>query len=312
MFVEIRKNKKFYLVHSFREGKRILKIRRYLGHNLSKEQLLEKRKKAEKYIKEQFRQYREIRDPLKTVLSKNELKQIEKLNLRKLPKIFHLNKLQWSRFSELFSYNTNVIEGSTLTQKEVTQLIRKNKLPKKNEKDIDEAKGVVEAINFIRKTREHISLGLIKRLHYIVFKKTKPFAGQFRREGIDVVITDGYGNIVHRGAPSHKIEGLLNELTKWYNKNKTKYHPILLAAVVHNQFENIHPFQDGNGRVGRLLMNNILLKHKMPPVNIEFKRRQEYYGVLQEYEKRGNIRPTIEFMLKEYKELKRQLEKLKH
>jgi Fic family protein len=73
--------------------------------------------------------------------------------------------------------------------------------------------------------------------------------------------------------------------------------------VVHNQFENIHPFRDGNGRVGRLLLINILLKHKLPPVNIELKNRMEYYAALQNYENNGDIRPTLELILKEYKKL---------
>ena len=75
--------------------------------------------------------------------------------------------------------------------------------------------------------------------------------------------------VVHRGAPSASVKRLLVELAEWYDENKKKLPPLVLAAVVHNQFENIHPFQDGNGRVGRLLLNNILLKHGMPPVNIE-------------------------------------------
>ncbi len=80
-----------------------------------------------------------------------------------------------------------------------------------------------------------------------------------------------------------------------------------MAAVIHNQFENIHPFRDGNGRVGRLLLNNILLKHDLPPLNIELKNRSQYYAALQAYEKNHDIRPTIELMLKEYRALKKMI-----
>jgi Fic family protein len=74
--------------------------------------------------------------------------------------------------------------------------------------------------------------------------------------------------------------------------------------VVHNQFETIHPFQDGNGRVGRLLLINILIKHGLPPLNIELKNRVEYYEAIGAYQAEGNIRPTLKLMLKEYRRLK--------
>ena len=124
-----------------------------------------------------------------------------------------------------------------------------------------------------------------------------------------MVVTDGRGNVVHRGAPSTHVRSLLSELVRWYEKNKRKSPPLVLAAVVHNQFENIHPFQDGNGRVGRLLLNNILLKHGLSPVNIELKNRGEYYAALQAYENQHNLRPTVELMLKEYRSLKKLLRK---
>ena len=141
----------------------------------------------------------------------------------------------------------------------------------------------------------------------MVFKNSKSFAGLTRPKGIEVVISNGLGAVVHRGAPSERIVELLEELTFWYNKYKNKYPPILLAVVVHNQFENIHPFQDGNGRVGRILLNNILLKHKLPPVDITFEKRQRYYSCLREYQNNQNIRPTIELLLEEYKVLKKKL-----
>ncbi|MBI2080025.1 Fic family protein [Candidatus Micrarchaeota archaeon] len=88
-----------------------------------------------------------------------------------------------------------------------------------------------------------------------------------------------------------------------------RYRPLVLAAVVHNQFENIYPFQDGNGRVGRLLLNNILLKHRLPPLNIELKNRSQYYQALQAYEKGHNIRPMLELLLKEYRNLKKTIKR---
>ena len=104
---------------------------------------------------------------------------------------------------------------------------------------------------------------------------------------------DSNKNIVHEGASPERINHLLNELVKWYNKHKNKYPALVLAAVVHNQFENIHPFRDGNGRVGRILLNNILIKHNLPPINIDFKKRLEYYATLQSYQKEHNLNYTI-------------------
>ena len=82
-----------------------------------------------------------------------------------------------------------------------------------------------------------------------------------------------------------------------------------MAAVVHNQFETIHPFQDGNGRVGRLLLINALIKHGLPPLNIELKNRKQYYEALREYQTNGNLRPMLDLMLKEHRRLKAALKR---
>ncbi len=180
----------------------------------------------------------------------------------------------------------------------------------KSKEDIAETYGVSEAIDHIRTVEEHLSLELLKEIHRIVFKNSKPFAGEFRKKGTEVAVIDGYGNVVHGGtpaAPAEYIPRLLKELTEWYSSNKAVYPPLVLAAVVHNQFETIHPFQDGNGRVGRILLNNILLKHGLPPLNIELRNRREYYAALQAYENAHDIRPTLELMLKEYRALKKML-----
>lgn len=308
MYVEKRKKgkkTKYFLAHSFREGDKIHKIRKYLGADLNKTLLEERKNKAEKLILEDINQYKIIKDPLKVPLSKEEIEFVENLEIKQKLKIFHLSEKQWKLFSELFTYNTNAIEGSELTNKEVKDILEKDKWPKKSKQDIAEAYGVSEAIEFMRKTKEHISLDLIKKFHKIVFKNSKDFAGQLRKKGEEVVVISGLGIVVHQGAPQSRVISLLNELVKWYFKNRKKYPALILASVVHNQFENIHPFKDGNGRVGRLLLNNILIKNDLPPVNISFKNRRQYYESLQEYEKRGNLRPTIDLMIKEYKNLKK-------
>ena len=310
MFIEKRKQGKklkYYLSHSFREGGKVHKIRKYLGADLSSELLKERKEKAEKLILEEINQYKIIQDPLQIELPDKEVEFVRNLELKEKLKVFHLSENQWKVFSELFTYNTNAIEGSELESKEVKEILEDDKWPRKSKEDIAETYGVNEAIKFTRETKEHISLNLIKNLHKIVFKNSKSFAGEFRKPGEEVAVRNGLGNIVHMGAPQSRVISLLNELVEWYNKNKNKYPALILASVVHNQFENIHPFRDGNGRVGRLLLNNILLKNKLPPVNIDFKNRAEYYNSLQEYEKRHNLRPTIDLILKEYKLLRKRL-----
>jgi len=309
MHLEIRRHgrkKKYYLAHSFRDNDKVRKVRRFLGTDLTESEINKLRQKAEVAIAEQIKIYKRIRDPLHTMLSEKETEKIEKIISKADIKIEHLSEEDWKDFAESFTYNTNAIEGSTITEGEVKNILERGQWPRgKSSGDISETYGVSEAIDYIRKTKEHLSIPLMKELHRIVFKNSKDFAGRFRSKGIEVMVTDGRGEVIHRGAPQNQINVLLKELIKWYKNNKNRYHPIVLAVVVHNQFENIHPFQDGNGRIGRLLLNNILIRHRLPPVNIELKNRSEYYSSLREYEKNDNIRPSIELVLKEYKELKK-------
>src|SRR3989344_9208598 len=235
---------KNYLAHSYREGSKVHKFRKFLGQDLSKEKLQERKVIAEKLILEEIHKYKLIKDPLQFELSKEELESIKKLEAEIPLKITHLSEQDWKLFSEIFTYNTNAIEGSKLNQKEVNDLLGKDKWPNKSKEDIAETYGVDEAIKFIRKSQEHISLDLIKRIHKIVFKNSKDFAGKFRKKGEEVVVMDSNGVVVHEGAPQERINHLLKELIKWYEINKRKYPALILAAVVHNQFENIHPFRD--------------------------------------------------------------------
>ncbi|MBS3072097.1 Fic family protein [Candidatus Pacearchaeota archaeon] len=303
---KVGKRIKYYLGHSFREGSKVHKIRKFLGVNLEKTTLDDRVEKAKVLIFEEIEKYNLIKDPLQFELSEKDLEFVKKIEKEIPVLISHLSEQQWLQFSELFTFNTNAIEGSELNSKEVKQVLEEDKWPEEKSKyDIAETYGVSEAVKYIRETKEELSIELIKKIHQIVFKNSKKFAGQFRKAGEEVVIKNRLGEVVHEGAPQSRVLFLLNELIEWYGKNKKKYPGLVLAAVVHNQFENIHPFADGNGRVGRVLLNNILLKNGLPPINIDLKNRAEYYASLQAYQKKHDLRPTLELFIKEYRALKK-------
>jgi Fic family protein len=313
MYLEQRKNThgmKYYLAHSFREGGKVHKIRVYLGTNITKHVLYQRTERAKELLSQQLNSFKIIRSPIDYKFSKREIELIKSLKAKARFKIFHLSEEDWRQFTALFTYDTNAMEGSTITRNEVYSILESNKWPfGKPKEEISEAYGVAKAIQHIRKTRINVSLKLIQDLHRTIFENSKSFAGRFRERGVEVGIRDGLGNIIHLGAPASRVVTLLTELVKWYNKNKKKLPAIVLATVIHNQFEYIHPFEDGNGRVGRLLLNNILLKHKLPPVNITLKSRKKYYAALKEFQKSGNIKPSIELVLREYKALRKELKK---
>ena len=306
--IQERGNKKYYyLVQSIREGSEVKKRRKYLGADLSSTQL-KKLQQKHTFTREKT-PYNLITPQSIPQLTKEHLHFLKQLKNKKFLSAKQFTKHNLKQFIILFTYDTNAIEGSTLTQREVKNILTKNTWPRDaNRTDISETYGVSEAIDYLLKTKEHLTLRLIKKLHHITFKNSKDFAGKLRKRGEEVVIGDGFGTIVHRGAPSHKVEQLLQEIVQWYGKNQKKYHPLILAAIVHDHFETIHPFKDGNGRVGRLLLNNILIKNGLPFTNVGFKTRRRYYRTLQAYQHRKDLRPTISFLIQSYKHLLKKYE----
>jgi Fic family protein len=295
MHVEKRKsgkNTKYYLVHSYREKDKVEKIRKYLGMNLSKENLEKNRKKAERLILEVIEEMGA--KIFSFYLTKRQIDILN--NYSKKIKVFHLSKEEWETFTEDFVYNTNAIEGSTMTEREVREVLEEK--PKiKNSEEI-EALGVARAVRYIKSTKEDLSLNLLLKLHKLCFEGSKSFAGKFR--DVNVIIRNSGGDVIHTGVPKEELKDYLNDFIKWYKENNKKFKPLVLASILHNQFEHIHPFQDGNGRVGRLLLNYILIKNNYPPINIKLEDRQEYYWILQKYSKEDDLKPTLKFLIKQY------------
>lgn len=306
MFIEKKKQgkkTKYYLAHSYREKNKVKKIRKYLGVDLSKSELKRRKEQAKDFILEKI-------NANNTEVFNFSLtpKEIKKLNRLSKIDIIHLYNTDWKRFTEEFVYNTNAIEGSTVELKEVKEILKDK--PKTKDPEELETLGVAEAIKFIGRTKEKLSIDFILKLHKLCFNKSKSFAGKLRN--VQVVIKNARGEIVHMGTPVNKINKAVKELVSWYKENKDKFEPLVLATIIHNQFEHIHPFQDGNGRVGRLLLNYILINKDYPPINIYLEDRQKYYRTLQIYSQFHDIKPMVDFLVKQYKkELKRGLQKKK-
>ena len=294
------KNIKYYLVHSYREKDKVEKIRKYLGTNLSKKELEKKKEIVEKIILELLEEIN-----TKVFFFSLTKKQIEKLNEYKI-KVVHLSEKEWANFTEDFVFNTNAIEGSTISEEEVSEILHKKKA--ENAEEI-ETKGVAKGLEYIRKTKEDLSLDLLLKLHKFCFDGSKDFAGKFRK--VNVVVKNSAGQVLHSGVLKEELRDYLNDFIEWYKENKNKFKPLVLAAIIHNQFEYIHPFQDGNGRVGRLLLNFILLKNNYPLINIMLEDRAEYYKTLQEYSKKDNLKSTLNFLIKQYKKTIKEVSKKK-
>ena len=301
MYIEKRRlgnSIKYYLVHSYREKGQVKKLRRFLGRNLSPGQL----DSIKESVSVQIRRELEL---FNTEVFEFSLtpKQVQRLNkMDKIMEICHLEEFDWKLFPEQFTYHTNAIEGSTVKLDEVPKILHKEKVS--DEEEI-ETQGVAASIDYVKRTKEELSLKLILNIHNICFKGSKHFAGKFR--DVEVVIRNARGEIIHRGVPASEVKDHLEELAKWYKINKKRFKPLVLAALIHNQFEDIHPFQDGNGRGGRLLLNYILIKNNYPPINISLEDRQIYYSSLQEYHKSHDIKPTLQFLVNQYKKTLKQV-----
>jgi len=257
--IKRRKGKKeyFYLQHSFRKDGKVVTKELYLG------------KKIPNNIEEiKAKLMHESHQTLSEKMEK--IKRNFQAEWKKTPESAKEKDLQ--ELAIAFTYNTNAIEGSTITLEEARLILEDKVAPNKSLRDIRETES--HAIVFLQmlKEKEVVSSSLLLRWHKEIFGETKPdIAGTFRDYPVRV------GSYL---APDwHKVEGLMLNLTEFVEESNLN--PVELAARAHYIFEKIHPFGDGNGRIGRLLMNYILWQSGYPMLMIEYKRRKSYYKALQ-------------------------------
>ena len=179
-------------------------------------------------------------------------------------------------------YNSNAIENSTLTLEDTEDILIRNQIRTDHEiREIYEAKNLASAIEYLMDNPEkEISVELILKLHKTLLTNIRDeIAGRFRsgKEWVRVG--------THIGANPEFVNGFMHDLVRDYNSDNGEYF-LEKIAYFHAEFENIHPFGDGNGRIGRLLTNEQLDMLGLPPIIIPNKSKfDEYYPALDEYTK---------------------------
>lgn len=187
-----------------------------------------------------------------------------------------------------FTYNSNAIEGNTLTLKETAMVLEGITIDQKPMKDHLEAVGHRDAFLYVQEiaTKDiDFSEYVIKNIHSLVLMNRPEDKGTYRR--IPVRIMGAYTMPVQ----PYMIEPKMAELLTKNEERKSIMSDIERIALFHLEFEGIHPFIDGNGRTGRLLMNLDLIRNGYPPINVKFTDRKRYYDAFDAYYRDNN--PTL-------------------
>jgi len=183
-----------------------------------------------------------------------------------------------------YTYNSNAIEGNTLTLRETDMVLRGLTIDKKSLKEHLEVIGHKEAFDYVKQLvseNAEISENLIKDIHYLVLADKKDDRGVYRRIPVRIM------GAAHEPVQPYLIIPKMEELLEQYKNSKEDI--VTKLARFHIEFEDIHPFIDGNGRTGRLLINLELMKAGYPPIDIKFSDRLKYYEAFDEYHIKHNI-----------------------
>jgi len=276
----------YYRTISVRNGDKVGKKRVFLGSDLDEEELHMAEKRADAEL-----------DPLNGLLTGEDHRRLERIRkvYRTLPASTYGNR--YESFISSFTHDSTAIEGNTLTLKETGSLLFDSISPSSRPmKDIMEVLNHREALDHLLRSECDISKDLVLELHGMMMKGTLDAGlndqiGKYRTYQVYIRGTDWM-------PPSPKdVPRDMATLLRWYSRNRKRLHPVVVAAYFHVGFEIIHPYVDGNGRVGRLLMDLILHRNGYPMVNIPNARKNEYYDHLERGQLDGDLRPFVSFLI---------------
>ncbi len=205
-----------------------------------------------------------------------------------------LNDL-FDRFTVNFTYESNALEGNSLTLRQVAIVIHENSsIQGKNLREVYETRNSRQVVDLILKRKFSVAEKDALKMHSLLVK--------------DMGIPEGYktlpnylqGRQLTTTPPEHAATAV-KQLFGWFGKNKRKMHPLQLAARLHGKFEEIHPFEDGNGRVGRFLILVALANAGYPPLIIRKTQRIAYFNALEEFDN-GRPQALEKFLYERLKE----------
>jgi fido (protein-threonine AMPylation protein) len=205
------------------------------------------------------------------------LKKIEELKVKW--KYFELSMSEfkkeqfWNKFAIQFIFESNAIEGSKLSEKEVSSITMKKNIKKSlDRKEIQEVLNSLRAFEYLHNGDFKFNQRNIIKLHSILTENLDISAGYKK---VEIVVNN------KQTSPPGSVRTNMANLISWFNsEKKTNRHPLLVFADFHQKFEKIHPFEDGNGRTGRLLFNWMLLNSSYPPILFRKKNSNSYFSSL--------------------------------
>lgn len=195
-----------------------------------------------------------------------------------------------------FTYNSNAIEGNTLTLQETAMVLQGITIDKKPLKEHLEAVGHKDAFQYIQQlVLENVDLSekIIKDVHSLVLIDRPQDRGVYRRIPVRIL-----GAKAEPPQP-YLVGPKMEELIRNYSSIDNKLHDIEKVARFHLDFEGTHPFIDGNGRTGRLVLNLELMKRGYPPISVKFTDRKNYYECFHDYTEKDDPSKMI-IMVSEY------------
>jgi Fic family protein len=292
-----------YLIESLKFKGKIYQVQKYLGSKkMKRTEITEAMEEHwDWFQKEKIRKKASLsaKDYKSIIYSSEQLNQLEaiRLSLREYYRGLHPNEIQRleREFDIGYVHSTTSTEGNTCTLSEVTRILENNLTPKgRSLREVYEIRNFEKVLEYRKRYKGPLSKKFILKLHGLIMNDIDLYTvGTFRRIEVSILGSDTIP------VPAIFIEEEMDKLLKWYHKNKEKMHPVELATKFHVRFEVIHPFTDGNGRVGREVFNFMITRSGFTALNFTVKFRDEYLDGL-EMAQKGDFALIMMYILENY------------